>query len=104
MKQENWNKLSFFEQMSNVDGDVQRLVRAHESYLKGDAQTDYGEFYLNNVIKLIKMILLDEKNSTKAYRAVELMDEIEEIKAYLAGQCSGEYILHYWNSYTNAIS
>ena len=35
MTQQAWNKLSFFEQMSNIDGDVQRLIRAHEKYIRG---------------------------------------------------------------------
>ena len=104
MKQENWNKLSFFEQMSNIDGDVKRLVRAHEKYIAGESEVDNGEFYLNNIIKMMKMIILDDKNMDKSYRVVEIMDEIEELRYYLRGVYSKEYVLRYWEAYTNAIS
>ena len=104
MTQQAWNKLSFFEQMSNIDGDVQRLIRAHEKYIRGESPKDNGEFYLENIKKLVKMILLDDKCADKGYRAVELYDEIEQLRDYLQGKCSEEYINSYWSAYTNAIS
>mgnify|MGYP003294904671 CR=1 FL=1 len=33
-----------------------------------------------------------------------LHDEVDEIRLYLKGERSAEYIRRYWNSYTNAIS
>ena len=42
---------------------------------------------------MIKMTMLDPKNSVKGYRFVELYDEIEEIKRYISGEVSGDYIL-----------
>lgn len=104
MSQELWNKLSLFEQLSNIDGDVQRLVRAHEKYINGESQNDNGYFYLNNIIKLVKMTILDEKFAQKSYRAVELIDEIEELRKYLSGEYTSDYVLRYWNAYTRAIS
>ena len=40
MTQKSWNKLTFFEQLSNIDGEVKRLVDDHEDYLRGNKQTD----------------------------------------------------------------
>ena len=104
MNQQNWNKLTYFEQLSNVDGEVVRMVRAHERYLSGEAKEDYGPFYLENAIKLIKMTLMDDKNAAKAYRAVELYDEIDILRQYLNGDCSAESVNSYWGEYTKAIS
>lgn len=104
MTQKTWNRLSFFEQLSNVDGDVRRLVETHENYISGNATIDYSSKYLENIVKLIKMTMLDPKNSVKGYRFVELYDEIEEIKRYISGEVSGDYILGYWDEYTKAIS
>lgn len=104
MTQKTWNELTFFEQMSNIDGDVERLIRSHEKFLNGETDKDNSEFYLSKITSLVKMTLLDDKNINKAYRAVELYDEIEEIRKYLKGEYPAEYIKSYWNSYTNAIS
>ena len=104
MTQQAWNELSFFEQMSNIDGDVQRLVRAHEKYIRGEVKTDNGLFYYDKIAKLIKMILMDDKYSDKGYRAIELYDELSEIEEYLKGNRESEYITKYWITYTNAIS
>ena len=46
MTQQSWNKLTFFEQLSNIDGEVKRLVDDHESYLQGNKQTDNSDFYI----------------------------------------------------------
>lgn len=104
MTQQTWNELSFFEQLSNIDGDVERLIRAHEDYLAGEAKEDYGLFYLDKIEKLIKMTMHDDKNAGKGYRAIELFDEFEEIKGYLSGKYDAEYLRRYWNEYTLAIS
>lgn len=104
MTQKTWNRLSLFEQLSNVDGDVKRLVETHENYINGNSQDDFSQRYLENIIRLLRMTMLDPKNSVKGYRYVELFDEVEEIRRYLSGDVSGEYILNYWNEYTNAIS
>ena len=104
MTQENWNNLTLFEQLSNIDGDVERLIRCHEKYLDGKSDTDNGWFYLENIKKMIKMILLDNKNINRGYIGVELFDEADELKEYLNGNCSAEYIRSYWNAYTNALS
>lgn len=104
MTQKTWNRLSLFEQLSNVDGDVKRLVETHENYINGNSQDDFSQRYLENIIRLLRMTMLDPKNSVKGYRYVELFDEVEEIRRYLSGDASGEYILNYWNEYTNAIS
>ena len=104
MTQQSWNNLTFFEQLSNIDGEVKRLVDDHEDYLRGNKQTDNSEFYIGKIDRLIRMTVFDPKNSSKGYRVLELMDELNEIKDYLAGKKSADYITRYWNQYTNAIS
>ncbi len=102
MNQEIWNNLSFFEQLSNIDGDVERLIRAHEKFINHEVDKDNGLFYLENINKLIRLTFLDPKNESKSYRAKELYDEVEEIKKYLNGEYTSDYIRSYWNQYTNA--
>lgn len=104
MNRETWEKLSFFEQISNMDGDVERLIRAHNRYLEGGSESDKGFFYIDNINKLIKMTFMDPKNYGKGYRIIELIDEVEELKHYLEGERSEEYIRNYWSEYTRAIS
>lgn len=104
MTQQSWNKLTLFEQLSNVDGDVERLIRAHEKFVNKETEKDNSLFYLDNICKLVKMIILDDKNKNRGYLSVELYDEIDEIRRYLSGECSAEYIREYWNTFTNAIS
>ncbi len=104
MNRNTWNSMSFFEQLSNIDGDVDRLIRAHEKYMNNEADKDNGYFYLEIIVKMIRITFFDPKNSEKAYRAIELFDEVEELKRYLNGECNSEYIRSYWNEYTKAIS
>lgn len=104
MTQKNWNRLSFFEQLSNVDGEVKRLVDAHINYSNGINPVDYSNQYLEKIIKLINMTMFDPKNSIKGYRFIELNDEINEIRRYINDEVPSEYILDYWNEYTKAIS
>lgn len=104
MDRKSWEQLTFFEQMSNIDGDVNRLIRAHEKYLKGESETDNGYFYLENIKKLVRMTLLASGNENKGYRAIELFDEIEELRKYLEGEYDSAYISRYWDQYTRAIS
>ena len=103
MTQQMWNDLSFAEQMSNIDGDVVRLVDSHEKALK-DGCEDHAAFYLMRIEKLIKMTLFDPKNYQRGYRAIELFDELEEIKKYLYENNDKDSILEYWNQYTRSIS
>ena len=103
MNKEKWGQLTFLEQMSNIDGDVNRLIRAHEKYLNGESKVDNGYFYLENIKKLIRMTFMDPKNAARGYCAIELMDEAEELRLYLEGAYSDQYIRNYWNAYTRAV-
>ena len=85
MNKENWESLTFFEQLSNIDGDVERLIRAHNRFKDGQTETDQGYFYLDNIKKLIRMTFMDPKNAARGYCAIELMDEAEELRLYLEG-------------------
>lgn len=104
MTQAIWNKLTLFEQMSNIDGDVERMIRSHEKFLSGESDKDYGWFYFENIRKLVKMIILDDKNRNRAYIAVELFDEVELLREYMSGNYPAESIRSYWQEYTKAIS
>ena len=104
MTQKTWNRLTFFEQLSNIDGEVRRLVDAHNKYIDGIDSVDYSNQYLDQITKLLKMTMFDPKNTIKGYRYIELNDEINEIKRYLNGEVSSDYILSYWDGYTKAIS
>ena len=103
MNKENWESLTFFEQLSNIDGDVERLIRAHNRFKDGQTETDQGYFYLDNIKKLIRMTFMDPKNAARGYCAIELMDEAEELRLYLEGAYSDQYIRNYWNAYTRAV-
>lgn len=104
MERKTWEQLTFLEQMSNIDGDVNRLISAHERYSNGESDTDNGYFYLENIKKLVRMIFLAPGSENKGYRAIELFDEIEELRRYLEGEYDSDYIRSYWNQYTRAIS
>lgn len=104
MTQKVWNRLSFFEQLSNIDGEVRRLVEAHDKYVNGINPVDYAPDYLITINRLLKMTMFDPKNYIKGYRFIELNDEINEINRYLNGEVTGDYILSYWDEYTKAIS
>jgi len=70
MTKDTWNSLSFFEQLSNIEGDVERLIRAHEKYENKASEKDYGYFYLDRIRQMIKMTFFDPKNIPRAYRAI----------------------------------
>ncbi|MGN0326222.1 MAG: hypothetical protein ACI4DW_07910 [Lachnospiraceae bacterium] len=97
MKLENWYKLSFFEQLSNIAGEVKRLIDN-----ENDGCKEYEEFYLNKIMTLIDATFSDTKNDIR--RKKELLDEYEQILLYLNGEFSSDYIMSYWNEYTLAIS
>ena len=104
MNKATWNSLSFFEQLSNIDGDVERLIRAHEKYTNGITDTDNGYYYLDQIRKMIKLTFFDPKNISKAYRSMELNDEADELLKFLNRECTADYIRNYWNQYTKAVS
>ena len=101
MTTERWKKLSLFEQLSNVAGDVERLVSTKEKFDSGQSKEDYSDFYLDKVRNLVDMTIADPKNRG---RGQELLDEIEEIERYRNAEVPKDYILRYWNQYTQAIS
>ncbi len=101
MTSEIWNGLDIKEQLSNVQGEVKRLVRARNNYNKGVSKEDYTDSYMNKIHELILLTCEDPKNSK---RKKELIDEENEIKRWQRGEVADEYILRYWQQYTDAIS
>ena len=101
MNQEQWNTLDIKEQLSNVHGEVVRLVRARNNYLSGKTDKDCTSSYIDKIHRLIDMTCEDPKN---ARRISELHDEESEIDRWNAGEVDDRYILRYWEQYTNAIS
>ncbi|MBR5360115.1 MAG: hypothetical protein IK123_04420 [Lachnospiraceae bacterium] len=99
-----WYRMSLFEQLSNIDGEVTRLVEDHERFERGEISDDYSDDYIGNILSLIDMTFNDPKNHEKRIAAKELADEIVEIKKYLNGDYPAHYITDYWHQFTNAIS
>ncbi len=99
-----WNSLSFFEQLSNIDGEVKRLVDDHERYLKEEIPNDHAMNYIKIIMNLIKMTFSDPKNQDKRVAEREFNDEVCEIIKYLNGDYPPEYITRYWHQFTDAIS
>lgn len=77
MTSENWNKLEIKEQLSNIHGEIKRLVRARNNYINGVAKEDYTDSYMKKIHELIAMTCSDPQN---AKRTRELFDEENEIK------------------------
>lgn len=100
MNFQNWCKLGFMEQLSNISGEIKRMVDNHEEFMNNNAN-DYSEFYLNKILDLINATFEDTKNDIR--RKKEIMDEFDELRKYISGDVDKEYILRYWNQYTIAI-
>lgn len=101
MTPEAWNKLDIREQMSNIHGEVVRLIRAGNNYKQGRSSEDYTGKYFDAIVRLIELTEKDPKN---ARRIPELESEKEEIRNWLEGGLTDDYILRYWDDYTRAIS
>ena len=101
MSKELWYSLGIKEQMSNIHGEVVRMVRARNNYTSGKASEDRSKSYLNKLHDLIIMTYEDPKN---VQREQELVDEENELKRWMNKEVDDRYILRYWEQYTNAIS
>ncbi len=99
-----WNTMTLFEQLSNIDGEVNRLVDDHERFLSGAIKEDPALDYIKSIMNLIKLTFLDPKNKDKKVVERELDDEVDEIIRYLNGDYPPEYITGYWHQFTDAIS
>ncbi len=99
-----WNTMTLFEQLSNIDGEVKRLVDDHERFVSGKLNEDHSLDYIKNIMTLIKMTFFDPKNLDKRIAEKELTDEVGEIIRYLNGEERADIITGYWNQYTDAIS
>lgn len=98
-----WNELSLMEQLSNIDGEVNRLVRARERFLEKKTKSDHYDDYYNLIRSLIQKTIDDPKNKERRIDK-ELWDELEEINRYHRGEVDKDYVLRYWDVYTRAIS
>ncbi len=101
MTQEMWNKLDVKEQLSNIHGEVVRLIRAGNNFRDGKTGEDCTDRYISKIHDLIVMTCDDPKN---ARRKPELLDEEKEIVLWREGEVCDDYLLRYWEQYTNAIS
>ncbi len=104
MTAEIWNRMSLFEQLSNIDGEVSRLIEDHERFLRNEKTYDPALDYIKNIYRLIDLTFDDPKNRDKRIVARELTDEVGEIVRYLNGEYSAQYIKNYWQQFTDAIS
>ncbi len=99
-----WNTMTLFEQLSNIDGEVKRLIDDHERFKAGELRIDPALDYIKNIVNLIKMTFMDPQNADKRVVERELDDEVNEIIRYLNDDYPAEYITRYWHQYTEAIS
>lgn len=100
---EYWNELTLLEQLSNIDGEVKRLIRARERFLQGKTKDDHYGTHIGLITRLVEQTISDPKNR-EARIDKELWDELAEIERYHKNEVSKEYILKYWDVYTRAIS
>ena len=101
MSKELWYSLGIKEQMSNIHGEVVRLIRARNNYRTGRSSQDHTDDYMKKIHELIAITNEDPKNSG---RSRELLDEEKELHRWIDGEVDDQYILSYWEQYTNAIS
>lgn len=101
MNAETWNNLDIKEQLSNIDGEVKRLIRARNNYRSGKSKEDHTASYLDKIRNLIFMTSTDPKNFR---RERELLEEENEILRWYNGEVDDDYIMRYWKQYTDAIS
>ena len=101
MTDERWFSLTLFEQLSNISGDVKRFIDTREAYSAGREKEDYSGFYFDRIVEYVNKTLDDPKNKG---REAELLDEVGEIKRYIKGEVSKEYVMTYWDQFTRAIS
>lgn len=101
MSKEVWYSLGIKEQMSNIHGEVVRMIRARNNCSSGRTSEDHTQSYVSKIHDLIVMTCEDPKNTQ---RERELLDEENEIKRWIDKEVDDQYILRYWEQYTNAIS
>ena len=99
MTKEGWYDYTVCEQMSNIGAEVQHFIDARNKYRNGAASKDNSGFYFQKAIEYIDIISGDPKNKK---RVAELEDCKKELLALRAGIFSDEYILKYWDQYTDA--
>ena len=99
-----WNRLSFMEKLSNIDGEVERLLDDYSRYKSGLSHQEHFEEYLERIKNLITLTFDDQKNSELKKFSKEFYDEVEEINRFLNGEVDADYIRRYWKQYTDAIS
>ena len=99
-----WDRLSFMEQLSNIDGEVERLLDDHTRYVFGISEQENSESYLDKINTLLKLTFNDPKNVDLRKYSKEFYDEVDEIKRFLSGEVDDDYIRRYWKQYTDAIS
>ncbi len=101
MSKELWYSLGIKEQLSNIHGEVVRMIRARNNYRTGRSSRDYTNEYMKKIHELIVITNSDPKNCK---RSTELLDEEGELLRWIDGEVDDRYILGYWEQYTNAIS
>ena len=100
MTAERWNTLTIFEQMSNISGEVTRLIQNKQAVDNGNTDKNYTDLYIKRIMDLIYLTLSDPKNQR---RERELLDEFYEIERYIMGDVDADYISDYWEQYTKAL-
>ena len=101
MTKETWYSLTLKEQLSNIHGEVKRLIRTRNNYQSGKSSQDHSAAYLKKIHDLIEITCEDPKNIR---RRPELSAEERELLSWVNHEVDDDYILRYWEQYTRAIS
>ena len=84
MTDERWFSLTLLEQLSNISGDVKRLIDTREAYSAGREKEDYSGFYFDRIVEYVNKTLDDPKNKG---REAELLDEVGELIDISKAKC-----------------
>ena len=101
MTKEGWFRYTLSEQMSNIGAEVRHFIEARRDYSSGKSAEDYSDFYYNKALSYIDIIEEDPKN---ARRREELEDCKMELKLLKEDILSENYVIKYWDQYTDACS
>ncbi len=100
-----FNQLSFNEQMSWIDEEVEHIIKYNEKYhLKSEIQkmgrSAYGQLgYTHAINRLFEMIKADSKNEAYSHEVCKAEKELIAFLYDEPGAMSEEEIYTYWNNY-----
>lgn len=101
MTDDQWRRRPLMEKLSDIAGEVKRCTDCKLDFDQGISSEDYSEFYFNKASELIDRTF---DNAADSYRKIEFTDELAELRRFLNGEVDQDYIMRYWNQFTEALS